>query len=215
MSARPVLYSFRRCPYAMRARMGLLAAGIEVELREVVLRDKPADMLEVSPKGTVPVLVLGDGQVIEESLDVIDWALAQGDAGGLLAVDPEAQKALIENMDTVFKPHLDRYKYPNRYQDEAGEADHRALGLAWIEANLAPRLDGQPNLFGADVSFADIASFPFIRQFAHVDRDWFYASAPAAVGEWLKRHLASDRFAKIMKKYAQWVSGQPGVDFPE
>ena len=215
MSARPVLYSFRRCPYAMRARMGLLAAGIEVELREVVLRDKPADMLEVSPKGTVPVLVLGDGQVIEESLDVIDWALAQGDAGGLLAVDPEAQKALIENMDTVFKPHLDRYKYPNRYQDETGETDHRALGLAWIEANLAPRLDGQTNLFGADVSFADIASFPFIRQFAHVDRDWFYASAPASVGEWLKRHLASDRFARIMKKYARWVSGQPGVDFPE
>ena len=106
MTARPVLYSFRRCPYAMRARMGLLAAGIEVELREVVLRDKPAEMLEASPKGTVPVLVFADGRVIDESLDVIDWALGENDADGLLAVEAEAQKALIADMDATFKPQL-------------------------------------------------------------------------------------------------------------
>ncbi len=215
MTARPVLYSFRRCPYAMRARMGLLAAGIEVELREVVLRDKPAEMLEASPKGTVPVLVFADGRVIDESLDVIDWALGENDADGLLAVEAEAQKALIADMDATFKPQLDRYKYPNRYADEPGGSDYRGGGLAWIETHLAPRLQVQANLFGGAVSFADIASFPFVRQFAHVDRDWFYGAAPKPVGEWLQRHLASDRFAQIMKKYAQWGTGQPGINFPE
>ena len=215
MSERPVLYSFRRCPYAMRARMGLAAAGIEVDLREVELRDKPEDMLDVSPKGTVPVLVLPDGRVLEESLDVIDWALAVNDADGLLANQPEAQRTLVDDMDTNFKPHLDRYKYPNRYADEAGEEDHRAIGMRWIETHLAARLAAQDNLFGQAVSFADIATFPFIRQFAHVDRDWFYKAAPVAVGDWLKRHLESARFGKIMKKYKQWVPGEPGVRFPD
>ena len=214
MTVRPVLYSFRRCPYAMRARMGLLAAGVEVELREVVLRDKPAEMLDASPKGTVPVLVFPNGRVIEESLDVMAWALSTSDGDGLLSVEPQLQRALVGDMDANFKPHLDRYKYPNRYGDGAGQKDHRTVGLGWIEDKLAPRFANQENLFGDDASFADIATFPFVRQFAHVDRDWFYATAPDPVCDWLKRHLASDRFASIMQKYEQWVTGTPGVDFP-
>jgi len=213
MSVRPVLYSFRRCPYAMRARMGLVAAGIDVELREVVLRDKPAEMIAVSPKATVPVLVLPNGHVLEESLDVIAWALEQNDAEGLLDTKPEEQRALVAAMDADFKPHLDRYKYLNRYPDEPA-GDHRSIGFAWIETHLAPRLAQTANLFGTDVSFADIAIFPFIRQYAHVDRDWFFAAAPPPVCAWLKTHLASDRFTRIMKKYPQWQSGEPGIAFP-
>ena len=211
--ARPVLYSFRRCPYAMRARMGLVAAGIEVELREVVLRDKPEEMIEVSPKATVPVLILPDGQVFEESLDVIDWALGQSDIEGLLDIEPAAQRVLVAAMDADFKPHLDRYKYLNRYPDEPA-GDHRGTAFSWIETHLAPRLAQTDNLFRDAVSFADIAIFPFIRQFAHVDRDWFFSTAPQPVRAWLERHLASDRFAQIMKKYPQWQSDRPGVVFP-
>ena len=212
--AKPVLYSFRRCPYAMRARMGLVAAGIEVELREVVLRDKPAEMIEASPKGTVPVLILPGQQVLEESLDIISWALAQSDDESLLAIEPEAQRTLVETMDADFKPHLDRYKYLNRYPDEP-KGDHRAIGLAWIETHLLPRLDKADNLFADQASFADIATFPFIRQFAHVDRDWFYSAAPKSVCDWLKRHLSSERFLQIMRKYPKWETGAPGVTFPE
>lgn len=210
---RPILYSFRRCPYAMRARMGLLEAGIEVELREVVLRDKPADMLAASPKGTVPVLVFPDGRVLEESLEVMKWALEQSDVRGFLKAEPEEQCALVDDMDARFKPHLDRYKYPNRYRDEP-PADHRGTGLEWIAEHLATRLQKAPYLFGETVGFADVASFPFIRQFAHVDRDWFYATAPETVCEWLRAHLASDRFAHIMAKYPQWQPGAPSIVFP-
>ena len=214
MTVRPVLYSFRRCPYAMRARMGLVAAGIEVELREVVLRDKPAEMIAASPKATVPVLVLPNGDVLEESLDVIAWALGQNDTEGLLGTNPDEQRALVTAMDADFKPHLDRYKYLNRYPDEPA-GDHRSMGFSWIETHLAPRLAQTANLFGDGVTFADIVIFPFIRQYAHVDRDWFFNASPPPVCGWLKTHLASDRFAQIMKKYPQWQSGEEGVGFPE
>lgn len=212
-AAKPVLYSFRRCPYAMRARMALIAAGIEVELREVVLRDKPREMIEASPKATVPVLILPDGRVLDESLDVMDWALGQSDESGLLRAQPADQRALIAAMDEDFKPHLDRYKYLSRYPDEPS-ADHRAIGLSWIETHLTPRLRQSKNLFGEQVSFADIASFPFVRQYAHVDRDWFYETVTSEVGAWLKGHITSDRFKAIMTKYAQWKSGDTGVAFP-
>lgn len=214
MSARPILYSFRRCPYAMRARMGLVSAGIEVELREVVLRDKPPEMIAASPKATVPVLVLPDGAVVEESLDIIRWALGQDDPEGLLGADPDAQYALIDALDREFKPHLDRYKYPNRYDGEPA-ADHSMIALDWIDTHLAPRLSQHDNLFADEPALADIATFPFIRQFAHVDRDWFYKTASNSVCDWLSRHLESDRFAGIMAKYARWQSGEPGVLFPK
>jgi len=162
----------------------------------------------------VPVLILPDGEVIEESLDVMLWALGENDVEGLLDLEPDAQRSLIDRLDAEFKPHLDRCKYLSRYPDEPAE-DHRGIALEWIETHLAPRLEGRANLFADAVSFADIASFPFIRQYAHVDRDWFYATAPEAVCAWLKRHLASKRFAAIMSKYAQWKTGQPGIAFPE
>lgn len=214
MSALPILYSFRRCPYAMRARLGILEAGLKVELREVVLRDKPTEMIGASPKATVPVLILPDGRVIDESRDIIEWALEENTFTGLLDKDPLQQRALIDTLDTDFKPHLDRYKYPNRYSGEP-PADHRALALDWINSHLSPRLAAHANLFGDAVSFADLASFPFIRQYAHVDRDWFYRAVPQAVGDWLLRHIESDRFAAIMSKYKQWTSDEPGIVFPE
>jgi glutathione S-transferase len=213
MSALPILYSFRRCPYAMRARLGILEAELKVELREVVLRDKPNEMIEASPKATVPVLILPDGRVIDESRDIIDWALEENTTTGLLDKDPLHQRALINTLDADFKPHLDRYKYPNRYSGEP-PADHQAIALDWMNTHLAPRLTTHENLFGDKVSFADLASFPFIRQYAHVDRDWFYSAVPQAVGDWLQRHIESDRFAAIMSKYKQWASGEPGIVFP-
>jgi glutathione S-transferase len=213
MSALPILYSFRRCPYAMRARLGILEAELKVELREVVLRDKPNEMIEASPKATVPVLILPDGRVIDESRDIIDWALEENTTTGLLDKDPLHQRALIDTLDADFKPHLDRYKYPNRYSGEP-PADHQAIALDWMNTHLAPRLTTHENLFGDKVSFADLASFPFIRQYAHVDRDWFYSAVPQAVGDWLQRHIESDRFAAIMSKYKQWASGEPGIVFP-
>lgn len=212
--ALPVLYSFRRCPYAMRARMGLVAAGQSVELREVVLRNKPAEMLEASPKGTVPVLILPDGEVIDESLDIMHWALGQRDEEDLLDIEADAQFALVQAMDSDFKPHLDRYKYQNRYPDEA-DADHRAIGLHWIRQNLEQRLAAHPNLFGERPRFADIAIFPFIRQFAHVDRDWFYETVSDGTKAWLTQHLESARFKHIMKKYKPWATGEAGVNFPD
>jgi len=160
------------------------------------------------------VLVLPDGRVLEESLDVMIWALGQNDQEGLLAREGDAQRQLVEGMDASFKPQLDRYKYPSRYEDEP-ISDHRAAGLGWINANLAPRLEKHANLFADEVAFADIAIFPFIRQFAHVDKDWFFATAPRPVCDWLKKHLSSDRFGAIMKKYPQWKSDAPGVNFPE
>lgn len=214
MNQQPVLYSFRRCPYAMRARLALLAARMDVELREVVLRDKPAQMITFSPKATVPVLVLPDGHVLEESLDIIEWALEQNDPQGLLGFEPNEQKLLVNRMDAEFKPHLDGYKYPSRYPEEP-LADHRAIGLDWINTHLTPRLSDTQNLFGTDVRFADFAIFPFIRQFAHVDRIWFASAAPDTVKSWLDRHLASEPFRQIMRKYPQWQSGDTGVRFPD
>ena len=197
----------------MRARMGLLASGQQVELREVVLRDKPAEMIAASPKATVPVLVLSDERVLDESLDIIDWALGENDPSGLLSETPQRQRRLIDQLDADFKPHLDRYKYPNRYPDEP-EADHRQIAMEWILEHLAPRLEKHQNLFGPETAFADIASFPFVRQYAHVDRDWFYSNAPEAICSWLIGHIESDRFAAIMPKFKQWQTGDAGVLFP-
>ncbi|MHA7900894.1 MAG: glutathione S-transferase [Henriciella sp.] len=218
MSAdRPILYSFRRCPYAMRARMAIAAAGVKCQLREVVLRDKPAEMLDASPKGTVPVIVEPDGTVIEESLDVMAWALAQNDAESWLTPDQGTRAemdALIAECDGSFKRALDRYKYPNRYEDEGVDRDEqRALGLAFLE-QLNARLDGQSQLFGTRVSYADIAIFPFIRQFANTDRTWFDALDLPNLQSWLKGHLESDRFKQIMPKYPQWKTGDEEPVFP-
>ena len=212
MSAAHTLYTFRRCPYAMRGRMGLSIAGVPVQVREVVLRDKPTEMLEASPKGTVPVLLTSSGDIVDESLDVMRWALAQNDPEGWLDADPDTTHELIARNDGPFKRALDRYKYPNRYSDEdlvPGAA--RASGLEILQ-DLDARITAQGGqLVRAERSLADIAIFPFIRQFAHTDMDWFNAQDLPALQAWLEGHKQSSLFKGVMKKYAQW---SPGADEP-
>ena len=212
MSAAHTLYTFRRCPYAMRGRMGLSIAGVPVQVREVVLRDKPAEMLEASPKGTVPVLLTSSGDIVDESLDVMRWALAQNDPEGWLDADPDTTHELIARNDGPFKRALDRYKYPNRYSDEdlvPGAA--RASGLEILQ-DLDVRITAQGGqLVRAERSLADIAIFPFIRQFAHTDMDWFNAQDLPALQAWLEGHKQSSLFKGVIKKSAQWT---PGADEP-
>ena len=212
----PILYSFRRCPYAMRARMSILSAGLRCELREVVLRDKPAAMTDISPKATVPVLQLPDGAVIDESLDIMRWALSQHDPEGWLNRDNvpfDEALALIEQTETDFKPHLDRYKYTNRYPGERME-DHRAACADFI-AQIEERLAATPYLFGERPCIADMAIFPFVRQFANTDRDWFDASPYPQTQAWLAKLCSGSLFDITMKKYPQWQSGDEVVFFPE
>jgi glutathione S-transferase len=207
MESGPILYSFRRCPYAMRARMALWAAGIAVELREVKLAAKPPELAQASPKATVPVLVLADGTVIDESLAIMRWALAQSDPEGWLASD---DTALIAVNDGAFKHHLDRAKYPGRYEPDS--IDHRAEALALLRP-LEARLETAPYLCGPSRGLADIALFPFVRQFAHIDREWFAHQPMPRVQHWLERHIASDLFAAIMPKFAPWKAGDAPIRF--
>jgi len=202
MSQHPVLYSFRRCPYAMRARMALWIAGVTVELREVKLSSKPPELVEASPKATVPVLVLPDGTVLDESIEIMRWALAQNDPESWLTGD---DRDLLATIEEPFKHHLDRYKYPTRYED-CDPDQHRAAGYE-ILRELDARLADQPQLCGDTRTFADIASFPFVRQFANHDREWFDAQPIPHLQEWLERHLASDLFASVMPKFAPWKAG--------
>ena len=210
----PVLYSFRRCPYAMRGRMGIYGSGIRVEYREIVLRNKPDHMVSISPKATVPVLQLADGTVIDESLDIMIWALGQKDPHGWLASDDMLlqMKAEIEEVDATFKRHLDHYKYPNKYPDEDALANREAaLGRLQI---WDQRLSDQAHLFADQVLLADIAIFPFVRQFANVDRDWFDAAAIPNVQRWLAYHLDSDLFNAVMPKQQPWAPADPIKLFP-
>lgn len=214
----PILYSFRRCPYAMRARMAIAKAGIACRLREVVLRDKPAEMLAASPKGTVPVIIDQAENVIEESLDVIDWALTQNDPETWLKPETGTltiMRDLITENDGQFKRALDRYKYPNRYEDEnINREEQRAIGETYLR-RLETRLQATNNLFGDRISLADIAIFPFIRQFANTDRNWFDAQPLPKLQTWLECHLGSDLFKSIMHKYPQWKTGDEEPIFPE
>ncbi len=201
----PILYSFRRCPYAMRARLALYYAQIQHEHREVILRDKPAHMLQTSPKGTVPVLILPSGQVIDESLDIMLWALSENDPQNWLG-PPNLRSdiyTLIERNDGKFKDLLDRYKYPNKYtQDETGElARDKALPIL---KDLNARIAANGFLSGDKPSLADAAIFPFIRQFAHVDRDWFTSTPFLHLQKWLEEHKTSTTFIPVMKKHEKW-----------
>lgn len=194
----PILYSFRRCPYAIRARLALAVSGIAVEHREVKLRDKPAAMLAASPKGTVPVLVLPDGAVIDESLDIMRWALARNDPEEWLSGD---DPALIATNDGAFKHHLDRYKYPDRYP--ADGVDHRAAALAILHG-LEARLGEHAYLSGARFGLTDAAILPFVRQFAAIDPEWFSARDLARVQAWLEAFLGSALFARVMVVRDVW-----------
>lgn len=198
----PLLYTFRRCPYAMRARLAIAASGVTMDMHEVDLRHKPAAILACSPKGTVPVLQLVDGRVIDESLDIMRWALSINDAQGWLRGDgdgPEARALLAEN-DGNFKRDLDRYKYAERFPDYPATY-YRAQAEAFL-AVLEARLARHDNLLRDQISLADMAIVPFVRQFAHVDRDWFYASPYKNLIAWLDCHLASQLFNVVMQKPA-------------
>ena len=210
----PILYSFRRCPYAIRARMVIKHCGIVVELREVILSDKPAEMLAASPKGTVPILILPDGTVIDESYDIMNWVLAINDPDKWF---PESEtlhqkmNSLIETNDGSFKEYLDKYKYAARFPEYSAE-DYRqqAEGQLQILENL---LGKSGFLLGDHMTMADIAIFPFIRQFAFVDKTWFDQSQYKHLQEWLEKILNMDIFTGVMKKYPQWVSGSNGEEF--
>ncbi|PMU24921.1 MULTISPECIES: glutathione S-transferase [unclassified Pseudomonas] len=192
-----VLYSFRRCPYAMRARMALRYSGVAVQIIEVSLKAKPAEMLTLSPKGTVPVLSV-DGRVIDESLAIMRWALAQNDPEGWLLGDDRATQALIEENDQGFKHQLNRYKYAERYPEYPME-HYRAEGevfLMKLEGLLAER----EYLLAGHLSLADVALAPFVRQFAHVDREWFGQAPYPRLQGWLQRFLESPLFIAVMAK---------------
>lgn len=208
--ALPALYSFRRCPYAMRARLAINASGAACLLREVVLRDKPPEMLEISPKGTVPVLHLPNGQVIDESLDIMHWVLGQSDPEGwLAAAKGDDADALIAANDGPFKRALDRYKYPTRYEG-VDPFEQREKGLEILSV-LEGRLEQAPYLCGDQFSLADAAVAPFVRQFANTDPSWFKGTGLKALQRWLEEFLASPRFLAVMAKYPQW---KPGTDEP-
>ncbi len=196
-----VLYSFRRCPYAMRARMALRYSGYVVQIHEVSLKAKPPEMLERSPKGTVPVLVL-EGQVLEQSLDIMHWALAQNDPDNWLLIDDGDGRrdiqALIEENDHVFKQHLDRYKYFVRHPEYPQE-HYRQLGEVFLQ-KLEARLQHRDFLVTDRLSLADIAVAPFIRQFSAVDPDWFATSPYPKLRGWLDRFTQSALFRAVMVK---------------
>lgn len=236
----PILYSFRRCPYAMRARMAVAVSGTQVRLREILLRDKPDEMIAVSAKGTVPVLVEGS-HVIDESLDVMNWALAKHDPETWLA---RKDDALIAENDGPFKHHLDRYKYSTRYEDADAE-EHRTTGFAFLqkletrlaqhasilrdapilrpEGGRSPRLEGRrigapqdegsAYLHGSARGFTDIATFPFVRQFRIADKEWFDAAPIPNVQRWLKTLMESALFESVMEKYPLWKETDEEVQF--
>ena len=204
------LYSFRRCPYAMRARLGFLFAELPVELREITLKNKPKQMLAISPKGTVPVLQLADGDVIEESIEIMMWALEQQDPQGLLEERVLSQaNALITQNDDEFKHWLDRYKYADRHF-EMTQTEYRQRGEEFLQI-LEALLTESDYLLGDSATIADIGIMPFVRQFAHVDRDVFYSLPYPKLQQWLQHWLAHSLFIQAMTKFQPWQAGDDVV----
>ena len=214
--ALPIFYSFRRCPYAMRARLALLVSRRRCVLREVILRDKPLEMVALSPKATVPVLFLSDARVLEESLDIMFWALGCDDP--LQWLTPEEgclqdMKDLIALNDGPFKEHLDRYKYATRYEEGTDPVYHRNEGIKLLSL-LNSRLGRQLHLFGNRPALADYAIFPFVRQFANTDRDWFDSQPLPILQTWLEGYLKSPLFEDIMIKWPVWSPSDKDTLFP-
>ena len=183
----------------MRARSALKYAGITVRVIEVSLKNKPDEMLKLSPKGTVPVLVLADGQVLEHSIDIMYWALHQKDPNGWLTADAEQTALLIKENDQDFKYVLDRYKYASRFPEQPPEV-YRAQGEIFLK-KLEGALNNSYYLHKDTVSLADIAIFPFVRQFASVDQQWFDTTPYAKLRRWLKALVESELFISIMEKH--------------
>jgi glutathione S-transferase len=195
----PILYSFRRCPYAMRARMAIVRQGFKVEHREVILRDRPPHMMQISPKGTVPILQLPNGEIIEESIEIMqhvrDWQPS------------EEELSWIKRNDTEFKHHLDRYKYPNRYED-IDVIEQRNAAVNYLED-----LDATLREIEQNTNLND-SLFPFVRQFANHDREWFDIQPWTNIHNWLANNLASEEFKICMNKNKQWFEGDSPIEFP-
>ena len=209
----PRLYTFRRCPYAMRARLALLFAKVPVELREITLKNKPEHMLAISPKGTVPVLQITEETTIEESLEIMMWALEQADPQGLLDEKSQSQaKSLIEQNDNEFKQWLDRYKYADRHP-EMTQIEYRQKGEIFLQY-LEALLTKNTYLLDNSVTVADIGIMPFVRQFAHVDREVFYGLPYPKLQQWLQDWLAHPLFLQVMTKFEPWQEGDEVVIFP-
>ena len=210
-----ILYSFRRCPYAIRARMILAVSGHDPEIREVVLRDKPPEMLAISPKATVPVLQLSEGTVLDESLDIMNWALGLSDPEEWLKArkDP-ALETLLERCDGPFKDALDRYKYSSRHPEGTGVSAREETRpfLFALEDHLSPE---RPFLAGVRPGFHDLAIFPFIRQFAGVDLPWFQGAGYPRLELWRQSLSESPLFTTVMKKLPPWKASDPPLSFRE
>ena len=217
MAQPPILYSFRRCPYAIRSRMAIVySQSRTVQLREVVLRDKPPCMLNISKKATVPVLLLENGRVLDESLDIIFWAFEHSASHCWLPSSQEdirLCRELVEQNDGSFKEALDRYKYSDRYPEHSLQY-YRERGEIFLGV-LERRLKNNKFLLDSSMNYSDIAIFPFIRQFAFVDKAWFDSAPYPNLRRWLDYFLVSQLFLSVMKKYPQWHSGDDGVLFPE
>ena len=208
----PILYSFRRCPYCMRAHMALKQAGIKVELREVKLSDMPEELLAVSPDKTVPVLVLVDGTAIDESWEIVKWALAQNDPGNWLGEDNALlldAEMLVETNDYSFKEDLDHYKYADRFPEQNKE-DYRQACEEFI-VELEEALSESPYLIAEHLSLADIGVFPFIRQFSLVDIEWFQQAPYPNVQQWLKGLIHSELFENVFQKHEIWKKGDSAI----
>ena len=208
MNTAPILYSFRRCPFAMRARMALASSGIQVELREVKLSDMPESMLKLSPKATVPVLLTSEGLVVDESLDVMVWSLSLADPQHWLDIN-EAANQLLKRCDEEFKPLLDCYKYADRHPD-LSQAEHRIRAEVFLR-ELNHLLSLHAYLGDDRCRLPDVAIFPFIRQFAGVDAAWFEGSEYALLRHWLNKMLSNPLFQKVMHKYPFWQPGDKTV----
>ncbi len=212
-----ILYSFRRCPYAMRARLAIASSGIQVELREIELKNKPQQLIELSPKATVPVLLTADNNVIDESLDIMKWALSQHDPDnwyqGLTESQRQLSQQLIAENDGDFKYYLDRYKYADRYPEHTQDYYRQQAEKTLIK--LEQQLQQHGYLVCDRITYADMAILPFIRQFAFADKDWFDQSPYPLIQTWLSDFIESDLFNSIMHKYPAWALGDEITQFPD
>ena len=205
----PILYSFRRCPYAIRARWALLSSNIEVELREVVLKDKPYEFLKVLNSGTVPCLQLKD-KIIDESIDIMIWALRKNDPEGWLDMPAEGYR-LIDEVEKKFKPNLDKTKYATRYPQNDSKVS-KNLAIEYL-INLDKKIKGE-FFFGEQPKLADVAIFPFVRQFANIDTNWFNEFGWQKLQNWLKAFVGSNMFDNSQKKFDKWRPAADPVYFP-
>ena len=205
----PILYSFRRCPYAIRARWALLSSHIDVELREIVLQDKPREFLKASNSGTVPCLQLQD-KIIDESMDIMIWALRKNDPDDWLDMPAEGYR-LINEVEEKFKPNLDKTKYATRYPQNDSKVS-RSLVIEYL-IDLDRKIKGE-FLLGEQPKLADIAIFPFVRQFANIDIKWFNEFGWEKLQNWLKAFVESKMFDKSQKKFIQWRPNANPVFFP-